>query len=384
MRILLHGAGTNNKGAELMLYAVLQEIERSHPNAKVYLHKSSLPQGRNYILSNVDIKLFLSPFYWFLFNRLRINQLLKKLHINKVFVPNPPSRHIDYFFDLSGLLFSDQRNLTSDRISILSETLRKYHNDGMRIVYLPQAFGPIDKKNTKQAIGVLSKYSSLVFSRERKSYEYLCDSGLMDMSKVKVSTDFTSLVHGVSPERYSHLKNAVCIIPNRHMIDRGGLSFQEYAEVLKTFISIAQENGQKVFILNHEGDEEESFIRSIMTKLGIEVELVSGLNALETKGIISESYLVISARYHGVASALNSGVPCLATSWNHKYAFLFKDYGINDGILSQTDLKAAKGKIEEYLNPETNYSIRAQLKQIVPDINRAVNNMWGSIWNMTI
>lgn len=384
MKVLLHGAGTNNKGAELMLYAVLQEIERAYPDAEVYLHKNSVPQGRQYVLSNVDIKLYLSPFRWILFNRLRINQILNRLHISKYYVPNPPAKDIDYYFDLSGLLFSDQLKLTEERVKKLSATLRKYRDEGMKIVYLPQGFGPIEKKNTKLAIGALSKYSSLVFSRERKSYEFLNDSGLMDMSKVKVSTDFTSLVDGVFPERYSYLKKSVCIIPNRHMIDRGGLSFEEYVDVLKSFVSVVREGGHQVFILNHEGDEEDAFIKSIMPKLGSEIEYVSGLNALETKGIISESYLVISARYHGVASALNSCVPCLATSWNHKYAFLFNDYGISDGILSQTDIKAAQKKIAEYLTPEINDNVRNQLKSVNPTIKHAANNMWETIWNMTI
>ncbi len=382
MKILLHGAGTNNKGAELMLYAVLQEIECKYPDAEVYLHKKSVPQGRHYIQSNVNIKLYLSPLYLIILNRLRINQILNKLHINKVFVPKPPSHHIDYFFDLSGLLFSDQRNLTKERVNTLSATLRKYHSEGMKIVYLPQAFGPIEKLNTQRAIGVLSKYSSLVFSREKKSYEYLDNSGLMDMNKVVVSTDFTSLVDGVFPDRYSHLKNAVCIIPNRHMINRGGLSFQEYADILKSFVTVVQERGHQVFLLNHEGEEEDAFIRSILPNLGSDIEYVYGLNALETKGIISESYLVISARYHGVASALNSCVPCLATSWNHKYALLFNDYGISDGILSITDKKEAEQKITELLNPDTNNNVRVQLESIKPTIMCAAKSMWNTIWNI--
>ena len=33
MKIVLWGVETNNKGAELMLYAILQEIERKFPDA---------------------------------------------------------------------------------------------------------------------------------------------------------------------------------------------------------------------------------------------------------------------------------------------------------------------------------------------------------------
>ena len=37
MNIFIDGIGTHNKGAELMLYAVLQELERKLPNANVLL-----------------------------------------------------------------------------------------------------------------------------------------------------------------------------------------------------------------------------------------------------------------------------------------------------------------------------------------------------------
>jgi colanic acid/amylovoran biosynthesis protein len=382
MEILLQGAGTNNKGAELMLYAVLQEIERSFPSAVIYLGRSSVPQGRKYLQSKTDIRLFTPPLYWSIINKLRINVLLKKLHLSGFLVPNPPSHHIDYLFDLSGLLFSDQMNLTENKINRLSEALRKYSQKGTKIVYLPQAFGPTEKKNTKNAIKNLSKYATLVFARENKSYEYLMDSNLIDMNKVKKCTDFTSLVKGVFPNEYSHLKGTVCIIPNRHMIDRGGITFGEYVEMLRNYISAISNGGRKAFFLNHEGKNEETFINKIISQLDFEIEMVSGLNALETKGIISESYMVISSRFHGVASALNSCVPCLATSWNHKYSYLFKDYNMQDCVLSQMSAELSRKKIEEFMDSENNMIIREQLELINPTIQQYAKDMWSTIWKL--
>lgn len=42
MRIVLSGVETHNKGAELMLYAILQEIERRFPDAEVFINKSAI------------------------------------------------------------------------------------------------------------------------------------------------------------------------------------------------------------------------------------------------------------------------------------------------------------------------------------------------------
>ena len=45
MRIVLNGVETNNKGAELMLYAILQEIERKFPDAEVFMPYLALRRG---------------------------------------------------------------------------------------------------------------------------------------------------------------------------------------------------------------------------------------------------------------------------------------------------------------------------------------------------
>lgn len=223
----------------------------------------------------------------------------------------------------------------------------------------------------------------MIFAREPKSYEYLKNTGLADMSKIKICTDFTSLVKGTFPERYNHLKGTVCIIPNQQMIARGGLTLEEYVEVLRFIITTVKNSGHNVFFLNHEGAAEELFIKNIISLLGCEIELVSGLNALETKGIIAESYLVISSRFHGVASALNSCVPCLATSWNHKYACLFEDYGLHDCVLNQMEGSMVEKKLTDFLNPELNNNIRTQLKHVNPTIQQYAKDMWKTIWNLT-
>ena len=112
------------------------------------------------------------------------------------------------------------------------------------------------------------------------------------------------------------------------------------------------------------------------------IESISGLNALETKGLISTAYLVITSRFHGVASALNSCVPCLATSWSHKYKCLFENYNLHDCVLSIKDKGDDFAKIQKYLKPDINENIRKHLVLQIPHIKAETRKMWVDVWNV--
>ena len=110
--------------------------------------------------------------------------------------------------------------------------------------------------------------------------------------------------------------------------------------------------------------------------------MVTGLNALEVKGMISSAYLVISSRFHGVASSLNSCVPCLATSWSHKYEELFKDYKQKECVLSLDNINTVILKVKDFLEETKNREIRDSLHKIKPKIQGETRKMWEEIWNL--
>ena len=145
---------------------------------------------------------------------------------------------------------------------------------------------------------------------------------------------------------------------------------------------MTQKDGRKVYILNHEGKGDEKIAYQIQEALKGEIEVVTGLNALEVKGLISIAHLVITSRFHGVASALNSCVPCLATSWSHKYAELYKDYGQEDCILPLDNLEQALKKVQEYMAKDKNAEVRQSLLKILPKIQADTHSMWEEIWSL--
>jgi colanic acid/amylovoran biosynthesis protein len=110
--------------------------------------------------------------------------------------------------------------------------------------------------------------------------------------------------------------------------------------------------------------------------------LYSGLNALEAKGIIGASFLVISSRFHAAASALSQAVPCLATSWSHKYPMLLRDYDIDNGIIDVNDTPAALSKVKEFIDETKNMQLRDHLANKSNILKKKSEEMWNKVFEI--
>ena len=380
MKIVLSGVETNNKGAELMLYAILQEIERRFPDAKVYLPYFRIIQGIGYIKTELDFRY--TPYSKCVY-KYHLRGILSRLHIPQKYLWNIDIvNDADWFIDGSGFLFSDQWNIKGQSIYMWQYKLKTLHQHGCKIVFLPQAFGPAELPNTKKIFTVLSNYADIIIPRESVSFNYLKKSGVVNMGKVKQYSDFTSLVKGVFPARYEHLKNGVCIIPNMRMIDKGTISYDDYIKLISSIIKECRNSGHLAYLLNHEGPKDAELCYKVKESIGDGIYVVTDLNALEVKGVIASAYLVITSRFHGLASALNSCVPSLATSWSHKYEELFRDYNITDSVLPLDDFNKAEKKVRQLLDNETNTQIRENLQIQVSRIKEQTREMWNEIWNL--
>lgn len=379
MRYVLNGVETNNKGAEIMLYAILQEIERRDKDAVVYL--CNIPQGVRYLNTPLCVKqkpvwnirrlINKVPYLSLALGITRLSYLLRDVYsVGK----------IDYFLDGSGFCVSDKWDTTSQEVKDWTTLLRKSKQDGAKIIFLPQGFGPIEQENNKRLMSAFNEYGDLIIAREDVSYKYIEGTGLADMNKVKVFTDFTSLVEGEYPKEYEHLRDAVCLIPNVRMLDLGKMNKDYYLSFFKELMITAKEQGYNVYLLNHEGPGDEKLAYDCQKYSGMDVEVVTGLNGLQVKGIISGSRLVVTSRFHGVASALNSGVPCLSTSWSHKYSELYKDYGLENGVLPLDNVEEAKQILKTYLTDNLQKEIRNTLSIAVPKIKEETRQMWKEVW----
>lgn len=379
MKILLNGIGTKNKGAELMFYAIVQEIERNFPAAKVYIPYKNFKEGLDYLKTDIDIRYI--PFSKLMY-KLHLQQLCSRIGLKNVLDGCNVIKDADWFLDGSGFIFSDQWNPSDYSVKRWRNVLSLLHKNGCKIVFLPQAFGPFKKTKSRKQLSLLNDYADIVMPREQVSYNYVKETGLVDMHKVKIFTDFTSLVDGVFPAQYSHLKNGICIIPNHQMIEKGKMTYEDYVSLLLEIIDEGKLAGRPVYLLNHEGNKDKTLCFKCKESAKGEIEVVTGLNALEVKGMIASAYLVVTSRFHGLASSLNSCVPALATSWSHKYEELYRDYALESAVIKIDDNYNVAAMIKNMLDENKNNEIRQHLSEQLPKIKGQTRLMWKEVWSI--
>lgn len=377
MMIQVDGTNRLNKGAELMLRAVLDEIEKSLPHATVVINERhtgvDFYSMKEAVRVTKPFRLRWGHYPWFVLSALGLPY--------RRFTEFHPQKGIDVILDASGFRFGDQWNPSRTDLDDMQYYYRSMKQCGSRLVFLPQAFGPFTRDSALRTAELLNRYADLIFARDRLSAEYLLQAGL-DADKVRQAPDFTLAVRGRSHPAVQQMCNAVGIIPNRKMLSHTALGREAYAERLQSCIMHLHKKGWKVYLLNHEGPRDMRICRMVQKKLPFHIPVFNGLDAREIKGIIAASALILSSRYHGVASALNQGVPCLATSWSHKYEQLFEDFTIEPQILNlQEPLSTMLEKMDSLLHEDKQQRLRKRLAGRLPALNEKVSRMWSEVWN---
>ncbi|MDC2010551.1 polysaccharide pyruvyl transferase family protein [Bacteroides thetaiotaomicron] len=379
MNIQIDGVNNSNKGAQLMMIATLNAIEKYCPEAKIRFNSPLAPDT---FASFTKLQLREVQPYWF--KRYVVDSHVG-VYINRISntlfakVSNwKKTSRVDLLIDIGGFQFGDQWNHTKKEILCRKDYQKRLREQGAKIVFMPQAFGPFDKSESQEMASVLNEYSDLLIARDDISLGYLLKTGV-NPSLVLNYPDFTHSVSPVDPKIEDHYTNNVCLIPNSMMIRQNIVDEDTYIRFFTVICKFIQENGKTPFLLNHEGVGDFTLCEKINERLNNELFLYTDLNAVETKWIISKSYMVLSSRFHGVANALSSGVPCLATSWNHKYQKIFESYGMSNNVLDCSNVEDAIRKIDKYLAEDSNKSTCENLLVYGKRIAMANQEMWSKV-----
>lgn len=375
MIIEIRKAGFVNKGAELMLYAVLDKMKSSYPDAKFCMVPSiGAPYNKR-----IELGLYQKVSLW-----------KKGIDFGAIakFIPKKIreryglilDNEVDIVIDAAGFSYSDQWGIRS--LHELAYSAKKWKKHGAKVILVPQAFGPFDKRfnqfNIKKAVHNID----LLFAREKISYDYLIEAvGKRD--NIMIAPDFTNLLEGVVPESFDSKENRFCVVPNYRMVDK---TTQKQSEVYLPFmincVQYLKAQNQKPFILVHEGANDLMLAKKISDAVG-GVNIVTEDHPLKIKGILGLCEGTIGSRFHGLVSALSQGVPALATGWSHKYKMLFEDYGFEDGLLDVLlSEDQVKEKIDLIIDQNSKEDIKKTIKQNSEELIKQSEKMWNHVFEV--
>ncbi len=350
MVIEIIGTGSHNKGAEMMLLTILQQLQ----NEKV---KFTATPRKNSFEYSFYSKLGIYPKLWIRYKNFQLGKLGK-------FIPKKirhlygliTDEEIDVVLDASGFVYSSQWGDLPTKI--MAEETSSWKKNGKKIILLPQAFGPFETEDIRKAMRKIIDNVDIIYARDQFSYEELLQlKG--DTDKIKLYPDFTILFKGSVPLYFNRDKHKVCIVPNQRMKDKISNS-NTYENLFATIILKLQQNNLSPFFLIHGGTEDENLANKINTLLAQKIEIINEENPFYIKGIIRESLGLIGSRYHSLASSLYSGNPTLGMGWSHKYKYLFKDFEFEEGLISST---IPDKELEEKLSIFTNAQKRKIIKE---------------------
>ncbi|MCL2118525.1 MAG: polysaccharide pyruvyl transferase family protein, partial [Planctomycetaceae bacterium] len=207
MNFLLYGVGFHNKGAELMLCAIVEHIRKSFPEAGLVVNCEATSSQ----LSRYGLKRVFRQRWFRLFGSCvrYVPQCLIPQSNGEFIHP----KFIDGIIDASGFSISDQWEKSQGRVKLF-QVLRK---QGCKIVMLPQAFGPFQNPFIADYAQSVFSMCDLIFPREQQSMAFV--QPLVDpKEKLHIAPDFTILVKGIVPDDFpTELHNAVGILPNSRM-----------------------------------------------------------------------------------------------------------------------------------------------------------------------
>ncbi len=349
MNIEIRGIHFPNKGAELMLVAIMQKLNAT-------LGKENV----SFVLDPRQAYSYRAPY-----------GLLQKFRYSKFgvtfdrlgnFIPNTvrenyglvTEREIDVILDASGFAYGDQwgAQKAQDRSA---NDIERWKKEGKKVILLPQAFGPFTSDALVSAMKTILTHADLVFAREKQSYEYLREVK-PDAVSLRQAPDFTNLVTGVLPRSRELDGLKTCVVVNNKMLEMTGAEGERYVPLMTTLTRHLARCGLAPFLLVHEGEKDLALAQEVQRgaqEAGQEVPLWQEDDPVAVKGIIGQCQGLISSRFHGLVSGLSQGVPSLGTGWSHKYQMLFEDYGCPENLIDLRQDDAAALQQLSHLTDET-------------------------------
>ncbi len=353
-KILITGGNFINKGAQSMLFCLVDSLKKNYPTAEVVmidifptLHEDQKAPYAFGIV-NMHIRTLLRMAFPFL-----------KLIVRPKPISNPEKEIWQHFdtadlvLDISGYGVSSHNQSPLWTFATLFPVILAKKRK-VPFVFLPQSIGPFDFKGWKKMvvwplIKKYLKYPKVIFIREPKCREALSkvrtDAGVIDSFDLVLQSSNLNLDNiyksSYEVENVDIKKGAIVVIPNKQLT-----KLQSEETVVSIFVSMINaliNDGREVVIVRHSADD-----KVLCQKISDEVNnnrlgiVNQDLTPNQIEHIFQQSSMVISARYHGLIHALKQKKPCMVIGWAHKYEHVMKSFSLEAYYSDVRDLSDEK------------------------------------------
>lgn len=289
----------------------------------------------------------------------------------------------DVVLDLAGISFSDGRGVPILGYNTLMTGIPLLLSP--RVIKCSQAMGPFrGRLNRTLARLVLSRLIA-VTARGGETAKYLDELGLSNVTR---AADLAYLLpvdesdHSTAEYLIGQALGEgpfVAIVPSavvqRYVEGRGINYVAEMAEVIRRIVA----SGRKVLIIAHSARPGQS--ASHMNDLPLVREIYGAIDSpfcgcldeslppAVLRALLARADITITARFHGLVSALAGATPALVVGWSHKYREALAEFGLEEWCMDYDSLNASR-LYDRYLDlerqaPLIRETIRGRLPGVV-------------------
>lgn len=289
-------------------------------------------------------------------------------------------RQVDLILEASGFAYGDQWPLRF--LQNTAKEVVRFAKAGKPFVFMPQAFGPFKTEDSKAAMRDIIHNARLIFVRDPVSLQHLqsCVPNLPD--SVVLTPDFTVGLTARPNDEIPAMPGAyAALIPNNKVVSKFNHADAEKmrADYIAAFAAAANKlaaQGMQCVLVNHEGKEDAQLCEEIAAKAPCTIVQIE--DPLAVKAFIGKAELAISSRFHGAVNALSQGVPCIATSWSHKYHAMMSDFGMGDYCVAELSEQNLLHALQQLLDNKD--TLASEVKQKAAALKQQNAAMWQRLY----
>lgn len=342
MNILITGAQFGNKGAQSMLFTVVNEIRNRYPNAEFYyLPIDYFKEGCfdhigdyrfHFVIDDKAGRDFPARFgpVNHVLRWARIQGILYKANKRgKVPALSRIWDRMDVMIDISGYSLTSRFGIGSiNRVLRMIDTSKAH---GMKTILLPQSYGPFDfSRDVCNRIGRTLSNVNLLFAREEEGAAALREC--CSVTNAKLSPDIVLQAKEIDWKNvfvrepkptYPLLETIgnVGIVPNRETLRHG--NHDEVIHIYRSLIQKLRKGGKEVYIFRHSDDL--LLCREIYEKVKADPHchlIEEEIDCLSYGLFVRRFDFIIASRFHSIVHAYREGVPAIILGWAVKYQAL--------------------------------------------------------------